>query len=131
METQKVNAKEAYDELSKKWAVPILKDLFFGRKRFTEFQEFHKDLSNKVLSDQLKRLEEVGLIKKEVISITPLKIEYALTEMGQSLNRMLYEKIIFAIKFGILARDDPYFGGQNIEEVFGINKVQPNIIDEN
>ena len=113
---------DTYNELSRKWAVPILKDIFLGSKRFSDFLEVHKDLSNRVLSDQLKRLEQYGLIKKEIVTMTPMKIEYSLTEVGRDLNKMLYEKAMFAIKYGLIQRDDPYFRGKNIEEAFGIKK---------
>lgn len=70
---------ETYNELSRKWAIPILKDMFLGCKRFMDFLEVHANLSNRVLSDQLKRLEKHGYIRKEIASKTPVKIEYHLT----------------------------------------------------
>lgn len=112
---------EAYMELSKKWAVFILKDMFLGCKRFNDFIEVHKPiLSNRVLSDQLKGLEEHGYIKKVIVSTTPLKAEYELTELGLGLNRMLYEKAVWAIKFGLGDRNDNYFKGKDLEKAFRI-----------
>ena len=113
---------DGYNELSRKWAVFILKSMFLGCKRFTDFLESHDGLSNRVLSDQLKRLEQHGFIKKEIVSKTPVKIEYCLTEIGRDLNKMLYEKCMFAIRQGLIDRDDPYFRGKNLEEAFGIEK---------
>ena len=113
---------DGYNELSKKWAVSILKSMFLGCKRFKDFLEVHEGLSNRVLSDQLKRLEYHGFIKKEIVSKTPIKVEYSLTEIGRDLNKMLYEKVMFAIKYGLIDRYDPYFRGKNIEEAFGIKK---------
>jgi len=113
---------EAYNELSKKWAVTILKDIFLGSKRFSDFLEVHENLSNRVLSDQLKRLEKYGYVKKEVVSMTPVRIEYSLTELGLDLNKMLYEKAMFAIRHGLIERNSPYFRGKNIEKTFGIKE---------
>ncbi|MFX1251896.1 MAG: winged helix-turn-helix transcriptional regulator [Promethearchaeota archaeon] len=113
---------EDYNELSRKWAVTLLKDMFLGSKRFNDFLVKHENLSNRVLSDQLKRLEKHGYIKKEIISITPLRAEYVLTDLGRDLNKMLYEKAMFAIRHGLITREDPYFCGKNIEEAFGINQ---------
>ena len=113
---------DAYMELSKKWSLFILKDMFLGCKRFNEFLEVHPELSNRVLSDQLKRLEFHGFIKKEVVSVTPMRIEYHLTDMGRDLNKMLYEKVMFVIKYGLIDRNDPYFRGNDIEKAFGIEK---------
>jgi DNA-binding HxlR family transcriptional regulator len=111
---------DAYMELSKKWAVFLLKDMFLGCKRFSDFLEVHPELSNRVLSDQLKGLEEHGYIEKKLVSMSPIRAEYVLTELGKGLNKMLYEKAMFAIKYGLIDRDDPYFRGKNIEKAFGI-----------
>jgi len=113
---------DGYNELTRKWAFNILKSMFLGCKRFSDFLEVHEGLSNRVLSDQLKRLEHYGYIKKEIVSKSPVKIEYLLTEIGRDLNKMLYEKCMFAIRQGLCTRDDPYFRGKNLEEAFGINK---------
>ncbi|MBD3406921.1 MAG: hypothetical protein GF411_12460 [Candidatus Lokiarchaeota archaeon] len=49
----------------------------------------------------------------------PLRFEYELKELGKGLNRMLYEKAMFAIKFGLIDRNYHYFRGRNLEEAFG------------
>ena len=120
MEEKCVLTMDGYMELSKKWAVFLLKDMFLGCKRFNDFLRVHDNISNRVLSDQLKGLEEHGFIEKKIVSMNPVRIEYELTEMGRGLNKMLYEKVMFAIKFGLIERDSPYFRGNNIEEAFGI-----------
>lgn len=146
--TQPPVSREAYDELARKWALPILKDIFMGCKRFSDFLDLHKKnspedsgdfdkgdskkqpkntsrvkgLSNRVLSDQLKRLEEFGFIKKEIISKSPVQIEYSLTQMGLDLNKFLYEKVMWALKYGVASRDDSYFKGHDIEKTFFITQ---------
>lgn len=113
---------EGYMELTKKWAIFLLKDMFFGAKRFNDFLQVHPELSNRVLSDQLKGLEKHKFITKEVVSVTPLKIEYKLTPLSLGLNKMLYEKVMWALKFGLGDKNDNYFKGRDIEEAFGIKK---------
>jgi DNA-binding HxlR family transcriptional regulator len=83
--------------LSKKWNIEIIKDIFFGKKHFKEFKEGKPDLSNKVLSDCLKNLENNGIIEKRIITSTPTT-EYYLTGLGKSLNRVLYELAVFALE---------------------------------
>ena len=114
--------RDVYDELSRKWALTLIKDLFFGAKRFNDFLQKHQNLSNRVLSDQLKRLEHLGFIEKKVVSMNPVRVEYALTQMGRDLNKMLYEKVMFAIKYGLADRNDYYFRGHDIEKALGIKK---------
>ena len=58
---------ESLDFFSRKWVLCILMDMFRGKKHFTEFQESNPTLSNHVLSQTLKYMEEMELIKKRKI----------------------------------------------------------------
>ncbi len=84
--------------ISKKWNIEIIKDMFFGKKRFKEFKEGKPNLSNKVLSDCLKNLESKGLIEKRIVNSAPASTEYYLTELGKSLNRVIYELAVFTLE---------------------------------
>ncbi len=77
--------------INKKWVIQIIRDLFFGKSRFHEFQEDKPNLSNKVLSNCLKDMEKNGLIHRIVDKCDRKNVRYKLTEKGQSLNRVLYE----------------------------------------
>ena len=88
----------AFERIGKKWAINILRDLFLGKKRFREFLEANPELSGKVLSQRLKDLEKENLIKKKVVSKTPLIAEYELTERGKNLDKVLYEIIMFSME---------------------------------
>ncbi len=83
--------------INKKWSIQIIRDLFFGKKHFKEFKEDKPKLSNKVLSNCLKELEENGLIEKRVLNTTPVTTEYYLTEYGRSMNRIIYELAMFTL----------------------------------
>ena len=83
--------------INKKWSIQIIRDMFFGKKHFKEFKEDKPKLSNKVLSNCLKELEENGLIEKRVLNTTPVTTEYYLTEYGRSMNRIVYELAIFTL----------------------------------
>jgi len=74
--------------LSKRWNGLIVNQLLARPKRFGEL-ESEITLSAKVLSQRLKELEEVGIIKRNVYPETPVRIEYELTEMGRSLNPVM------------------------------------------
>jgi len=88
----------AFVHIGKKWAINIIRDLFMGKKRFKEFLEVNKNLSGKVLSQRLKELEKEGIIKKKIVSKTPLRAEYELTPKGRNLEKVLYEVIVYAMK---------------------------------
>ena len=76
---------------NKKWVIQIMRDLFYGKSRFHEFKEDKPDLSNKVLSNCLKDMENNGLIHKIVDKCDKKNVRYKLTEKGKSLNKVLYE----------------------------------------
>lgn len=83
--------------IGKKWSINILRDLFRGKTRFSEFLESNKDLSTKMLSARLKDLEKVKLIEKKVVSTSPVTVEYHLTKKGKGLNRILFEIALFSL----------------------------------
>jgi DNA-binding HxlR family transcriptional regulator len=86
------------DLLSRKWVFGIMKDLFAGKKHFNEFKQDKPDLSNVVLSDNLKYLEMNGLIYKNVCDNENRRnTEYFLTEKGKRMNKLLYEMVVFSL----------------------------------
>ena len=96
---KKCPVKTAMAYLGQKWTIDIIRDLMFRNRRFSELLTENDGLSNKVLSQRLKQLEEGGLIEKKIVSKTPLKIEYELTERGYKLNKVLYELAQFSYEF--------------------------------
>ncbi|MFX1288575.1 MAG: winged helix-turn-helix transcriptional regulator, partial [Promethearchaeota archaeon] len=84
--------------IGKKWSIHIIRDLFKGKSRFTEFLESNPHLSTKMLSLRLKELQKTDIIKKTVKSTTPVVIEYSLTDKGKNLNRILFQLAEFSIK---------------------------------
>lgn len=84
--------------INKKWSIEIIRDLFFDKKRFKEFKEGKPNLSNKVLSDCLKNLENNGIIEKRILTTTPVVTEYYLTKRGKALKRIIYELAVFALE---------------------------------
>lgn len=88
-----------------KWHVLIIRDLFFGKKRFKEFKEGKPNLSNKVLTDCLKDLESNGLVTKTSIDGSKIT-EYYLTGEGKRMNRIIYELAVFTLEKDGSATDD-------------------------
>ena len=69
-----------------KWKVLILRDLLTGTKRFGELKKSVGNVSQKVLTAQLRAMEESGLLTRTVYAEVPPRVEYTLTELGQSLH---------------------------------------------
>lgn len=72
-----------------KWKVLILRDLMPGTKRFGELRKSIGNVSPKVLTAQLRAMEESGLVHRKVYAEVPPRVEYSLTELGQSLKPVL------------------------------------------
>lgn len=72
-----------------KWKVLILRDLMTGTKRFGELKKSVGGVSQKVLTAQLRDMEESGLLTRKVYPEVPPRVEYSLTELGQSLRPIL------------------------------------------
>ena len=80
--------------LTNKWVLQIIRDLFIGKKKFSEFKKDKPHLTNKALSRCLKHMEANDLIEK---INTDFNIEYKLSKKGLMLNKVLYELIVFSV----------------------------------
>ena len=72
-----------------KWKVLILRDLMPGTKRFGELKKSIGSVSQKVLTAQLRDMEEKGLVNRQVYAEVPPRVEYSLTDLGKSLKPIL------------------------------------------
>ena len=72
-----------------KWKVLILRDLMNGTMRFGELKKSIGTVSQKVLTAQLRDMEEKGLLTRKVYAEVPPRVEYTLTETGYSLKPVL------------------------------------------
>lgn len=72
-----------------KWKVLILRDLMPGTKRFGELKKSIGSVSQKVLTAQLRAMEDSGLVHREVYAEVPPRVEYSLTALGRSLQPIL------------------------------------------
>lgn len=75
--------------LSGKWKLSILWHLSKGIIRFNELQRLLDGVTQKTLTLQLRSLEEDGIIYRKVYAEVPPKVEYGLTELGQSMGPIL------------------------------------------
>ncbi|MBI0038687.1 MULTISPECIES: helix-turn-helix domain-containing protein [Gilliamella] len=71
-----------------KWKVLIVRDLLTGTKRFGELKKSLNGISQKVLTSHLRTMEKNGLITRKVYPQVPPKVEYTLTEVGESLKQV-------------------------------------------
>jgi DNA-binding HxlR family transcriptional regulator len=75
--------------ISDRWKVLILRDLMPGTKRFGALKKSIGTISQKVLTANLRDMEETGLIIRTVYAEVPPRVEYTLTDLGYSLRPVL------------------------------------------
>ncbi len=75
--------------ISDRWKVLIIRDLLEGTKRFGELRRSVGDISQKVLTANLRSMEESGLLTRKVYPEVPPRVEYTLTDTGLSLKPVL------------------------------------------
>ncbi|NBD33710.1 MAG: transcriptional regulator [Cyanobacteria bacterium] len=74
-----------------RWKVLILRELFLEIKRFSELQRSLRGITQKMLTQQLREMENDGIISRQVYPVIPPKVEYSLTPLGKSLEPLLSE----------------------------------------
>ena len=75
--------------ISDKWKVLILRDLMPGTKRFGELKKSIGHVTQKVLTAQLRQMEESGLLTRKVYAEVPPRVEYALSDLGETMRPIL------------------------------------------
>lgn len=86
-----LSIRDALEALEGRWKLLILFALSAGNKRFTEIAKEIPGITDKTLSKELKHLEANKLITRSVYDTFPPTVEYAITEHGKSLERVMEE----------------------------------------
>lgn len=80
---------EAMTVLGGRWRMLIISFLIEGPMRFNELRRAIPNISQRMLTLELRFLEEEGFINREVFAEVPVKVEYSLTEDGKKLNGLV------------------------------------------
>lgn len=75
--------------IGSKWKLLILRNLFLRAWRFNELRKDLEGVSQKVLTDSLRALEEDGIITRTIYAEVPPRVEYALSPLGESMKPIL------------------------------------------
>ena len=85
--------------ISDRWKVLIIRDLLEGTKRFGQLKKSIGNISQKVLTANLRSMEEAGLLTRKVYAEVPPRVEYTLTETGYSLQPVLDSMVAWGTKY--------------------------------
>lgn len=79
------------DLLGDKWTLLVIRDLFIGREKYNEFLASPEGIPTNILADRLKKLEQQGIVSRELYSERPPRASYHLTQKGRGLWPVLKE----------------------------------------
>lgn len=85
--------------ISDRWKVLIIRDLLGGTKRFGQIKKSVGNISQKVLTANLRSMEESGLLIRKVYPEVPPRVEYTLTETGYSLRPILDAMVAWGTEY--------------------------------
>jgi DNA-binding HxlR family transcriptional regulator len=91
-----IKIQKAFEILGKKWSGLVLYTLLEDPMRFTDIRRNIPELSDRVLAERLKELERLQLVKRNVYTRIPVKVEYELTKKGKELEKSMREIEIWA-----------------------------------
>lgn len=80
---------QAIEVIGKRWTGAIVYALLMKPRRFCEFKEAIPDLSDRLLTERLKELEENGVVEREVSTGRPVQVIYRLTAKGEALQPIM------------------------------------------
>jgi DNA-binding HxlR family transcriptional regulator len=84
--------------IGKKWTVLVIRELLRGTSQFNRFIENIEGITPKVLTERLRELENLGIIKRRIVSEYPVRVEYELTDLGREFEPVLLAAAAFSMK---------------------------------
>ena len=85
--------------IGKKWTVLIIREILRGHKQFNRFIQNIEGITPKVLTERLRELELLGIIKREIVSEYPIRVEYTLTDTGRGFEPVILSAASFSMKY--------------------------------
>ena len=87
------------DVIGDKWTMLIIRDLFMGKKTYSEFENSYEGIRTNILAERLKRLQTAGIIEKSPYQERPVRYQYTLTEKGKALGPVLKAMKNWGLKY--------------------------------
>ena len=83
--------------IGKRWTVLILREILKGNTQFNRFMDNIEGISPKVLTERLRELERLGIIRRRIVSEYPVRVEYSLTDVGKGFEPVLLSAASFSM----------------------------------
>ncbi len=85
--------------IGKRWTILIIREILRGNTQFNRFMENIEGISPKVLTERLRELEGLGIIRRRIVSEYPLRVEYSLTNIGKGFEPVLLSAASFSMMY--------------------------------
>ena len=79
----------AVELIGRRWSGAVIQMLMSGPARYAEIRDAVADITDRMLSERLRELEDEGIVSRKVIPAIPVRVEYALTPKGRALEPAL------------------------------------------
>lgn len=87
-----------FEIIGKKWTVLILREMLRGTKQFNRFLENIEGITPKVLTERLRELQKLGIVKRRIVSEYPVRVEYEMTDLGKEFEPVLLAAASFSMR---------------------------------
>ena len=84
--------------IGKKWTVIIIREMFRGTTQFNRFLENIDGITPKVLTERLRELEKLGIVRRRIVSEYPIRVEYEMTDLGKEFEPVLLAAASFSMR---------------------------------
>jgi DNA-binding HxlR family transcriptional regulator len=84
--------------IGKKWSVLLMREMLRGTTQFNRFLENIDGITPKVLTERLRELEKLGIVKRRIASEYPIRVEYGLTDLGREFEPVLLAAALYSMK---------------------------------
>jgi DNA-binding HxlR family transcriptional regulator len=85
--------------IGKRWTVLIIREILRGNTQFNRFMENIEGISPKVLTERLRELERLGIIRRRIVFKCPVRVGYHLTDLGGGFEPILLSAASFSMKY--------------------------------
>ena len=89
-----------------KWKTTIICQLLENKKRYGELHKNIDGITHKMLAEQLRELEEAGIVRRQVYPVIPPKVEYELTDLGEDLRPVVQYLQEWGMNFGSITTEN-------------------------
>jgi DNA-binding HxlR family transcriptional regulator len=85
--------------VGKRWTILIIREILRGSTQFNRFMENIEGITPKVLTERLRELERLRIVRRRIVSEYPIRVEYSLTDMGKGFEPILLSAASFSMNY--------------------------------